>query len=247
MRPLSAMLKMRAGRRWSGRRGAAGVSRPAFTWFSITGSRVCTPGMPGGALRIGPRLLLAGVRGVVGADARRRRRRATPRQSPSRCVRVADRRVHLGEGAEPLVALGRGQGQVLAAAPRPWRRPCARQDLDLVGGGDVQHVDALARRRARRTRRSRRPDRRLLVAPLRMDGRIGAVRDQRPRSARRYSSSEWKATRRLTWRSTASDASSSATSSVPVEEPMNTLTPQQPGRRSSSPKVRRRSRGCAPT
>ena len=69
----------------------------------------------------------------------------------------------------------------------------------------------------------------LVQSPVRASGR---------RSARRYSSSEWKAARRLMWRRTASTPSSSGTSSVPVEAPMNTLIPQQPGRRSSSPSQR---------
>ena len=69
----------------------------------------------------------------------------------------------------------------------------------------------------------------LVQSPARASGR---------RSARRYSSSEWKVARRFTWRSTSRTPSSSATSRVPVEAPMNTLTPQQPGSRSSSPRKR---------
>ena len=67
----------------------------------------------------------------------------------------------------------------------------------------------------------------LVQSPVRASGR---------RSVRRYSSSEWKVARRLVCRSTASTPSSSAISRVPVEAPMNTLTPQQPGNRSSSPR-----------
>ena len=47
---------------------------------------------------------------------------------------------------------------------------------------------------------------------------------------------EWKVARRFTWLSTSRTPSSSATSRVPVEAPMNTLTPQHPGSRSSSPR-----------
>ena len=56
------------------------------------------------------------------------------------------------------------------------------------------------------------------------------------RSRRRYSSSEWKAARRLIAFSTARTPSSSSIKSEPVDEPMNTLTPQTPGSRSSSPR-----------
>ena len=46
---------------------------------------------------------------------------------------------------------------------------------------------------------------------------------------------EWKAARRLIERSTASIPASSGIKRSPVEAPMNTFTPQQPGVRSSSP------------
>ena len=58
------------------------------------------------------------------------------------------------------------------------------------------------------------------------------------RSTSRLSSSEWKAARRRMAASTVFSPSSSAISSEPVEEPTNTLTPQQPGSRSSSPRSR---------
>ncbi len=66
----------------------------------------------------------------------------------------------------------------------------------------------------------------LVQSPSRASGR---------RSASRASSSEWKAARRLIERSTASIPASSGISRSPVEAPMNTFTPQQPGMRSSSP------------
>ncbi len=54
------------------------------------------------------------------------------------------------------------------------------------------------------------------------------------RSSRRNSSSEWKAARRVVFSRMAVTPGSSATSSEPVDEPMNTLMPAEPGRRSSS-------------
>ena len=54
------------------------------------------------------------------------------------------------------------------------------------------------------------------------------------RSFRRGSSSAWNAARRRMTLSTARRPASSATSSEPVDEPMNTLMPAQPGSRSSS-------------
>ena len=57
------------------------------------------------------------------------------------------------------------------------------------------------------------------------------------RSRSRYSSSEWNAARRRIAFSTLRTPSSSSISSEPVEEPMNTLTPQAPGSRSSVGKL----------
>ncbi len=54
------------------------------------------------------------------------------------------------------------------------------------------------------------------------------------RSRSMPSSSEWKAARRRVWRRMAATPSSSSTSRLPVDEPMKTLMPAAPGRRSSS-------------
>ena len=119
----------------------------------------------------------------------------TPRPDAGAMRRVADRRVHLRVGAEPLVG-----GLV--------ERQMVRRDLDagdvlvvgeehhLLGGRDVEHVDALAGLAARARRGAAgRAQRGLGVAPDGMRRRI-AGDAQALRSSRRYSSSEWKAARR---------------------------------------------------
>ena len=94
------------------------------------------------------------------------------------------------------------------------------------------------RRAARRARRNSRLVARIATSSSRHTGCIDGSAPSRTsarRSRKRGSSSEWIATRRRPWRSTASKLSSSATSSEPVEEPMKTFTPAHPGSSSSLP------------
>ena len=113
-----------------------------------------------------------------------------------------------------------------------------REELHLLRGGDVQHMHALAGL-------AREPD-----EPLRSQ-RSAAISSRQTgcergspatrsclRSLSRYSSSEWNEARRLIALRMLRTPSSSSTSSEPVDEPMNTFTPAQPGRRSSSARSR---------
>ena len=117
-------------------------------------------------------------------------------------------------------------------AARDVLRP--RQELHLLAGRDVQHVHL-------RARFAREPHEALgaIAAPrfrrARPDATTGRPATRSGfRSLRRASSSLWKAARRRICFRIASTPSSSATSSRPVEEPMNTLIPAAPGSRSSS-------------
>ena len=95
-----------------------------------------------------------------------------PRQMPAAVIGRAHRRVHLREGAEPLVAFGRGQRQMM-------RRRLAGRDIlvvaqifDLLLGRDVQHVDALSRLARKIDQPLGRHQRRGLVPPHRMRARV---------------------------------------------------------------------------
>ena len=80
----------------------------------------------------------------------------------------AHRRIHLRQGAEPLVAFGRYQRQMM------WRRFARRhvlvipQKLDLLPGRDVQHMNALSALAGELDQPLRRHQRGGLVAPERM-------------------------------------------------------------------------------
>ena len=124
------------------------------------------------------------------------------------------------------------------------RRPLAREG-DWTSHPEVRDVEAAVVTCSTCTRlpsRSAMPSSRRVERTAASTSRTSGWLVQSPsrargrRSARRASSSEWNAARRWMERSTASTPSSSGTSRSPVEAPMNTLTPQQPGRRSSSPR-----------
>src|SRR5680860_829294 len=90
---------------------------------------------------------------------------------------------------------------------------------------DDDSVERILRHVSRRASfHSEDEDRLIARATLRVAGAIS-----------RSSSSEWNEARRLTWRNIRSTESSSSTSRSPVDDPMNVLTPQQPGSRSSLP------------
>ena len=100
---------------------------------------------PRGRGGIGPGLLLTRVRRVVGAQ---HVDDAVGEAMPERraVLGAADRRVHLGVALQPLVGLRPGQGQVLGRELDAGDVLVGGQDVDLGGGGDVQHVDPLAER-----------------------------------------------------------------------------------------------------
>ena len=201
-------------------------SRPALTWSSMSGTSVCTPVMPEWRLRI----RLAPSPPAYAARGRSRGCRrcpgAMPRQMPSLMRGVAHRRVHLRQSAEPLVAIRAPPASDDAASPRRWRRPCdpARKSISCAVG-DVQHMHALAglarephqplRAHAARLRRRARPDANA-DRPRRANACARAA-GIRPRNGTRRGGGS---TLRI-----ARTPSSSSTSSEPVDEPMNTLTP----------------------
>ena len=110
--------------------------------------------------------------------------------------RVADRRVHLGQALQPLVGLGRGQGQVLGRDLDAGDVLVLGQEVDLLGGGHVQHVDALAELAGDAQQPLGRAD----GASARRAPRDGwSSRPRAPAAAARpggISSSEWKVARR---------------------------------------------------
>jgi hypothetical protein len=166
---------------------------------------------------------------------------ATPAQMPVAVRGVAHRRVHLRIGAEAAIG-GLVERQVVRGDLDGGDVLVVGQKDHLVGGGDVQDVDALAGRRAMRQGAG------CSSSPLRTSARPGGSTDRpgragacAPRADTRLRSGRRRGGK---WRDRmASTPASSATSRLPVEEPMNTLTPAQPGSFSSSGRSRR-SRGC---
>ena len=102
------------------------------------------------------------------------------------------------------------------------------EQRQFLGGRDMQHMDALAGG-ARETQQAlgAKP-RGFGIAP---DGVACGIagRPRESRSRRRNSSSLWKAARRVIFDRMRATPSSSSTSRSPVDEPMKTLTPAQPG------------------
>ncbi len=148
-------------------------------------------------------------------------------------LRPAHRRVHLQLRPEPRIVVG-AERQVM-------RRRLAARDVLRFG----QERDLLARSRCAARAPARAPRARAArgarssAARRSRRARPDATRGRRERaealrSSSRASSSLWKAARRRVCFRIASTPSSSATSSLPVEEPMNTLIPAAPGSRSSS-------------
>ena len=164
-----------------------------------------------------------------------------PCSSPTRCRRGAPRRAPAGSsapGAEALVAVRRFEREVmrrrldrrdvlvvLRETPSPARSRCAARGC-------------ACRSRARAaTSRCVQRERGDLVAPDRMRARIAVDAQVACARRSRYSSSEWNEARRRIAARMSRTPSSSSTSSEPVDEPMNTLMPAQPGRRSSRGKL----------
>ena len=183
-------------------------------------------------MRIGQRLLLQRVRRVVGAeDVGGAVGDAGPDAVAMRGV--AHRRVHLQQRAEPRIVVG-GEGQVMRRHLDGGDVLVVGEEAHLLGGRDVQHVDAragLARDRDEPSRASgARPPRR-----ARPDG--STDRRRRARRAARAGGTRPRHGRRRGGACScriARTPSSSATSRSPVDEPMNTLMPAAPGSRSSS-------------
>ena len=183
-------------RRWSGRRTAPGVSRPSATWVSITAHQGLHARHARRRGRIGPAPFPPAC-AARGRSRSRRRRRWRSRATARRWWRgVADRRVHLRQALQPLVGLRRGQGQVLRRHLAGGDVLVLAEELDLVGGGDVQHVDALAEPLgdARSAAGSSAARFRRRAPPGGWSSRRS--RASGLRSVRRSSSSEWKAARR---------------------------------------------------
>ncbi len=95
-----------------------------------------------------------------------------PYQMPVAVIGRAHRRVHLRKGAEPLVAFGRGHGQMMRRRLAGRDVLVVAQILDLLLGRDVQDVDALSRLAREIDQPLGRHQRRGLVAPHRMRARI---------------------------------------------------------------------------
>ena len=198
-----------------------------------------------GRRRIALALLLERVRRVIGAEHIDHALFEPPPQ-PLLMLAIAERRVHLRARAEHSIGLGRGERQMLRRDLDGGDVLVQRKQRHLLAGRDMQHVHALAGRggepaTAARSRRARR---------LRRAIRCGSMdRLRAGASCARFSlasSSEWKAARRRMAARMRASVSSSSTRRSPVEEPMKTLTPAAPGRRSSSARSSTLSR-VAPT
>ena len=130
------------------------------------------------------------------SPARRRRRTASAAQIAAAMALVAHRRVHLRVGAEPLVAVGRHQRQMMRRHLDARPVLVVGEERHLLGGRDVQHVHALACA-SRRGRTSRCVAISAASASRHSGCDDGSPARRRPmRSFRRASSSAWKAARR---------------------------------------------------
>ena len=85
---------------------------------------------------------------------------------------IAHRRVHLGAGAEPLVAFRRDQREMMRRGLAGGDVLVLAQELDLLFGRDVKHVDPLAGLVGELYQALGRYERRGFVAPHRMRSRI---------------------------------------------------------------------------
>jgi hypothetical protein len=107
------------------------------------------------------------VRGVIGAehvdDAL-----LDPAPDPGPMLGRAHRRIHLRAGAETLIAFRRGQCQVMRRRLAGGDVLVVAQKLDLLLGGDMQHVNPLARLMGELDQPLGRHQRRDLIAPHRM-------------------------------------------------------------------------------
>ena len=124
-----------------------------------------------------------------------------------------------------------------AASPRRWRYPCWRRAAAIPRRSRYAAHGCACRLRAPGAAGARcrgaRPRHR-----ARRDGwRDRPRRCSSMRARRRNSSSLWKAARRRMLARMRATPSSSSTRRSPVDEPMNTLMPAQPGSRSSSPQI----------
>ena len=100
-------------------------------------------GHAGRTCRIGLGLFLARVRRVVGAEhVDDALRNAVP--DPGAMRRIAHRRIHLRARAEPLVASGRLQREMMRRGLDRSHILVTGEKLHLLRGRDVQHVDARA-------------------------------------------------------------------------------------------------------
>ena len=91
---------------------------------------------------------------------------------PSLCAAVAHRRIHLRARAEPLVAAGRFQREMMRRRLDRGDVLVVLEEVHLLRGRDVQHVHALAGLAREPHQALRALQRRDLVAPDRMRARI---------------------------------------------------------------------------
>ena len=95
-----------------------------------------------------------------------------PRQMPITMIGRSHRRIHLRQGAEPLIAFGRGQREVMRRCLAGGDILVIAQKLDLLFGRDMQHVDAFSGFMGELDQALRRHQRRGLIPPYRMRARI---------------------------------------------------------------------------
>ena len=142
---------------------------------------------------------------------------------PSRWRGVADWRIELGERAEPLVALGRGEREMRGRRLRGGNILVLGEEYGFFLGRDMQHMDALAGLARERDQALRAHQRGGRVAPHRVRARVALDAQVHALAQAVFvlGMERRAAADRLEHART---PSSSSISSEPVEEPMNTLT-----------------------
>ena len=141
---LAAMPKRRCGPWLVRSTKRSRLRRPALTWSSMIGTSVCTPVMPEGDVGIGlgpfPRACAA-----RGRSRGRRRRRSRTAGPDGRAMAL--RRGPAGSSAHRCRAARRrsvAEGQVMRRDLDGGHVLVVGEERHLLGGRDVQHVDALA-------------------------------------------------------------------------------------------------------
>ena len=173
IRPLPGRPKTRAGPALVRSTTRSSSRRPLCAWSRSRGSSVCTPVIPDGVSGYSWAFSSGRVGSVVRAhDVHDPRAHRGPKRLP--VTGVPDGRVHLGSGAQALVAFGSHQGQMLRRHLDRGEVAVRGQESHLFGRGDVKDVDAPAQAPRQGEKSRGRAPGRLGIAPEGM--RLGPSR-----------------------------------------------------------------------